>query len=145
MTRPPRILRKLWRECGGSTIVEFALLAPVLLTLLLGVIQIGIGMQEYNALRSVAGDVARYAVVNYQANNRISTADLTTYATQIAKASPYNLPAQGLQVTITTPETRVVGTTELSFTIRAQVNNIIEFVDFNDYYISYSRPIFLIN
>ncbi len=126
-------------------IVEFALIAPILLTLMLGVVQMGVAMQEYNALRGVTGDVARYAVVNYQTSNKLSTATLSTYGTSVARAAPYNLPATGLLVTVTEPAVqRVAGAKEFNITVRAQVNNIMQFLPFNDYYITYSRPIFVL-
>ena len=145
MKRRFRLPGRLARECGGSTAIEFALIAPTLMILLLGTIQVGVGMQEYNALRGVAGDVARYAVVNYQTNNKVSTSTLETYGSSVARGSPYNLPAEGLLITVTQPGTqRIAGATELTVTVRAQVNNILKFVTFNDYYITYSRPIFLL-
>lgn len=145
MTLAQRFLDGLRGDRGGSVVVEFALIAPVLLMLLLGVVQIGMAMQQYNALRGVAADVARYAVVNYQANNKLSTATLATYGTSVAGSSPYNIPATGRLITVTEPATqRVTGAKEYSITVRAQVNNIIGFVNFKDYYISYTRPIFVL-
>lgn len=145
MSRALSLLNRMRRDIGGSMVIEFALIAPALIVMLLGVVQVGVAMQEYNALRGVAGDVARYAVVNYQANNKLTTATLQTYATSVARSSPYNLSATGLQVTVTQPVTqRVTGAREYSITVRAQVNNIIKLVNFNGYYISYTRPIFVL-
>ena len=145
MRRPLRPIRRFLASCGGATAVEFALIAPVLITTVLGVVQVGMAMQEYNALRGVAGDVARYAVVNYQASNKLSTTTLETYGASVARASPYNIQATGLLVTISEAGTqRVTGAKELTFTIRAQVNNVMAFLNFNDYYISFSRPIFVL-
>lgn len=70
--RLARTLRALLRQKQGSVVTEFALLAPTILALMLGVLQIGIGMQNYNAMRSVASDVMRYAVVNYQTGNELT-------------------------------------------------------------------------
>ena len=50
------------------------------MAMMLGVFQIGIGMQNYNAMRSVASDVMRYAVVNYQTNNDLTDQQLRDYA-----------------------------------------------------------------
>ena len=145
MSRAFPFLNRVRRDSGGSMVIEFALIAPVLIMMLLGVVQVGVAMQGYNSLRGVASDVARYAVVNYQANNKVSTATLQNYGTSVARSSPYNLPATGLQVTVTQPETqRVTGAREYTITVRAQVNNIIKLVDFNGYYISYTRPIFVL-
>ena len=57
--------------------------------MMLGVFQVGMAVQNYNAVRSVAGDVARHAMVQFT----IGTADdghrLRDYGTGIAEASPY--------------------------------------------------------
>ena len=45
-------LRRLRRDDRGAAIIEFALLAPVLLGLMLGVLQMGLQMQSFNALRA---------------------------------------------------------------------------------------------
>ena len=58
-----RLFKRLAHDLQGSVAIEFALIGPVFLTMFLGVLQIGIGMQNYNALRGISADVARYAVV----------------------------------------------------------------------------------
>ena len=75
------------RACGicrderGATIVEFALLAPLILGLLLGVVQVSLSAQSYNAMRSIASDTARYAVVELQKENTtLNDAALKAYA-----------------------------------------------------------------
>lgn len=139
-------LARLVRDTGGTSIVEFGLLAPALITMLLGVVQFGIAMQQYNALRGVAADVERYAVVNYQTSNKISPTQLTDYARSIATNSPYNLQTNGLLITITQPTTqRVSGATEYSLSIRAQITSILGVIGMTDYYIFYTRPIFLLS
>ncbi|MGE3691817.1 MAG: TadE/TadG family type IV pilus assembly protein [Novosphingobium sp.] len=139
-------IRRLARHEGGSAIVEFSLLAPALITMMLAILQFGLAMQQYNALRGVAGDVERYAVVNYQTSNRISTDQLATYTQQVATNSPYNIPTTGLRITVTQPATqRVTGATEYSLAIRAQVTSVLGIIGINDYYINYTRPIFLVS
>ena len=59
MSKNSRILR----DQSGSTIVEFAILAPAIIGLLFGVFQVGLGMQAKNSMRSIAQETARYAVV----------------------------------------------------------------------------------
>lgn len=141
-----RHLARLARDTGGSSIVEFGLLAPALITMLLAVVQFGIAMQQYNSLRGIAGDVERYAVVNYQTGNKISTDQLATYAQSVATNSPYNLQTTGLLVTVTQPATqRVSGATEYSLSIRAQITSILGIIGINDYYIYYTRPLFLLS
>lgn len=137
---------RLTRDSRGSAIVEFGLLAPALIVMLLAVLQFGIAMQEYNALRGIAGDVERYAAVNYQTNNKLTTAQLQSYTQSVALAAPYNLPSNGLLVTVTQPATqRVAGATEYTLSIRAQVSSIMGIIGLRDYYLNYSKPIFVLS
>ncbi len=119
-----RYLTSLGRDCDGSVTIEFAIVGPILITMLMGVLQIGVGMQNYNALRGISADVARYAVVNYQTSNRLSTSQLQTYATGIASAPPYGLIRARFQPTITTAATqRVAGATEYNFQVTYRVDH----------------------
>ena len=83
------MIRKLVLSLGAnqtaSAAVEFALIGPLFLTMFMGVMQVGIGMQNYNALRSISADTARYAVVNYQRSNLLTPIQLQTYASNAAK------------------------------------------------------------
>ena len=75
MNRLP-LLRRLARDVSGSTIVEFALLGPLMMAMMLGVLQLGVGMHGYNAMRSASADVARYAAVQYQTENELSNSQI---------------------------------------------------------------------
>jgi Flp pilus assembly protein TadG len=55
--------RRRHRE-RGQALIEFALTAPILLTLLLGLIEIGNGLNSYIKIVSVARDAARYGAQN---------------------------------------------------------------------------------
>ncbi len=48
----------------GQELVEFALLLPLLLLLLFGIIEFGIAVLAYNTISNVGREVARYGVVN---------------------------------------------------------------------------------
>ncbi len=50
----------------GQELVEFALLLPLLMLLLLGVIEFGLAVMRYNAVANVGREVARYAIVHPQ-------------------------------------------------------------------------------
>jgi len=56
-------LRRLARDCRGATILEFALIAPVLLAMLLGIALLGIVFYAEAGLRSTVEDAARYATI----------------------------------------------------------------------------------
>ncbi len=140
-----RFLRLLRRDDRGSAAVEFALIGPALIGMMFGVLQVGIGMQNYNALRGAAGDVARYAVVNYQTANRLTETQLTNYARTVATGSPYGLIADRLTATvIEAPTQRVAGATEMTITYSYAVPTVLAVVGVGDIPISYSRPIFLV-
>lgn len=75
-TRPARSER-------GASLVEFALLAPFLMLLLLGIIEFGYLFGEYNDVRHGAREGARLAAVNAGNNSYLHTQtcdsmDLTT-------------------------------------------------------------------
>jgi Flp pilus assembly protein TadG len=48
---------------GGAVLVEFALVMPILLLLLFGVVEFGINLNDYQSVRQAARDAARQAVV----------------------------------------------------------------------------------
>jgi Flp pilus assembly protein TadG len=56
-------LRRLGCDCRGATILEFALVAPVLLAMLLGIALLGIVFYAEAGLRSTVEDAARYATL----------------------------------------------------------------------------------
>jgi Flp pilus assembly protein TadG len=59
--RPPR--RWLRRDCHGTTAVEFALIAGVLLPMLFGILGLGFLMWTHNALQSTAALTARCVAI----------------------------------------------------------------------------------
>jgi Flp pilus assembly protein TadG len=70
----------------GVAVVEFALLMPLLLLILTGVIQFGLAFSQYQVFQGAAREGARCAAV--QAGG-YSTCDVTTVVTDAA--SPYTL------------------------------------------------------
>lgn len=64
----PRLLRELRRlaaDRSGLSAVEFGLLAPVFLALVLGVIELGRAAYTQGVVSFAAQEATRYAVVNY--------------------------------------------------------------------------------
>lgn len=140
-----RLLRRLRQERTGSVIVEFALIAPVFLGMFLGVLHLGIGMQNYNALRSVSGDVARYAVVNYQTNNRLTVGQLQDYANGIATQAPYGLVRSRFLASMSAATTqRVAGATEYTLTLTYNLPTMLSVIGIDEIPISYTRPVFVV-
>ncbi|MEJ6008998.1 TadE/TadG family type IV pilus assembly protein [Novosphingobium aquae] len=133
------------RDASGSVAIEFALLIPVLITMMLGVFQIGITMNSYNAMRSASADIARYTVVQYQNGSFRDTNDLTTTARTMATSAPYMLDTSRLTISVSRPETqRVAGTTELSVSIRYNAPSVMNLIGVSDIPLSYSQPVFLV-
>lgn len=140
-----RKLSGLLRATDGAAMIEFAILAPAILSMMLGVFQIGIGMQNYNALRAVAAETARYSVVNYQTSNKLSHTQLQNYARSIASGSPYLLKTDRFNATISQAAVqRVTGATEMTITVTYQVPTVLSVIGIDDIPLSFSRPIFVV-
>lgn len=136
----------LRNDDSGSAAIEFALIGPAFLGMFMGILQIGLGMQNYNALRSISADVSRYAVVNYQTSNRLSTAQLQTYANSIATAPPYGLTSSRFTSAVTTAGTqRVAGATEYTIQLTYQIPSLLQVIGIGEIPLSYSRPIFVLS
>ena len=141
-----RVLRRLVAAKGGSTIVELGLLAPMMCALLLGVLQVGIGMHSYNALRGISSDVARYAIVQYQTDNELSNSQLNDYARSVAVQPPYGLQGTDFTVNITNAANqRVAGAKELNFVMTYKIDSFLGVVGLEDFTISFTRPIFVLD
>ena len=139
----PRFLRRLSRDTKGAAIIEFALLAPALIVMLVGVLQVGVALQSYNALRNVSADVARYAMVQYATGNKLSNQQLSTHATAVAREAPYLLNST-LRVTVTNVATpQVSGTTEKTLSIDYEIPSLLATMGVSAPTINYTRPLFL--
>lgn len=70
--------RRRWfgRDAGGAAAVEFALILPVLLTFLLGLIEFGRAMWIRNTMQYAVEDAARYAAITSGA----TSSTVTTFA-----------------------------------------------------------------
>lgn len=136
-------LRHILRDRRGNAMLEFAILAPALITLMLGTFQVGVWMQAYNALRAIASDTARYAAVEYQKAKKPSNADLINWAANRATASPYLLKASDFTVTSVTATSRVSGVEERTLTVRYTMPTFLSIVGIKGLTISYQRPVFV--
>lgn len=141
-----QIFHDLLRRQDGSAVVEFALLGPAFLAMFMGVLQVGIGMQSYNALRGLSGDVARHAVVTYQTGVRPNVGTLETWAETRASAPPYGLTAAqfNAQIAAATPQ-RVTGATEYTITLTYTVPTVLSIIGIDDIPLTYTRPVFVVS
>lgn len=138
-------LQRLRGDQSASAAVEFALIGPVFITMLLAVLQFGITMRDYNALRSASGDVARYAIVNYETANRLTDEQLSSYARSVAIRSPYGLSNDRVTATVTTPgKQRIAGAVEKQIAMTYEVDLLVGMIDLPTIRLRFSRPVFLL-
>ncbi len=143
-------LCRLQQDSRGSVAIEFAMIGPAMLAMLLGVLQFGIGMQNYNALRSVSAEVARYAVIDAQdaaAKSNMTMRDTNTeleqFAREIATNAPYGLNGSNLTVTVTSVQTRVDGASERSIQISYNIPSVLSVIGISSIPITYTRAVFI--
>ena len=131
-------------DCRGSVALEFALIGPAMMAMLLAVLQFGIGMQNYNAMRSSSADVARAVAVSYQRGVKPTDTQIATIATNRASTAPYGLNSTRLTVTAATVGTsRIVGAKEITLTMTYQVRSVLSFFGLPNFTMTYARPIFV--
>jgi Flp pilus assembly pilin Flp len=139
-----RRLSRLLRDNAGAAMLEFALLAPAITAMMLGVLQVGMALQNYHALRNISADVARYAMVQFATGNTLTIDQLRNYALWAGGGVPYLLNPQEMSASVSDAGTpRVTGVSEKTLTINYQVSGLFDAVGLRGPYLSYSRPIFL--
>lgn len=139
-----RLSAHIRSDVQGAVALEFALVGPALIAMLLGILQIGIGMQNYNALRNVSAEVARYAMIQYATDNVLTNDQLNAYAYNIAEGSPYLLKNDRLVAHVTDAATqRVSGATEKTLTMEYQIPSLLDSFGLHGPTITYDRPLFL--
>lgn len=137
-------IRALFRSTAGGATVEFALVAPLLITMVLGTIQFGMWMSAYNGLRSAADDTGRYVTVRYQQDKIISNFDIAICARNRAIAAPYYLDDGNVTTYVADAATQsITGVTEKSLKIVYEMPSILGFADVPDFEMSYTRPLFV--
>lgn len=135
----------LRKDQRGAAVVEFALLGGLFIAMLLGVLQIGIALQSYNAMRSVSADVARYATVQYQTDNNITNDQIEDFAIARAISAPYLMKSQDITVSAADAGVqRVAGAREITLTVQYQVPTVLDLFGWISPSLTFSRPIFVI-
>lgn len=140
-----KVLNRLWRNSQAASAVEFALLAPVFFGLLFAVFQVGIYMQNYNAVRSLASDAARFAMVEYQKNNTMSATTMQDNIESMAVSAPYSLHSSQLTVAVTeiTPSS-VNGSREFDLDITYVLPTLLGGIKIDALTLTHSRPMFVL-
>lgn len=138
-----RILKRLLANRSGSTIIEFAILAPAIVTLFLGVLQVGMWMQSYNALRSLAADTGRYVAVKYQKGETISNIDMANWAKDWGR-DHYQFRYDDLVPDVSdAANQQIVGVTEKTLTLNYTYTSYLGVIGVSDANVTFARPIFV--
>jgi hypothetical protein len=110
---------------GGATLVEFAIVLPVLMTLIFGVVEFGIVFNDYIGLRQGARDAARQAVVaEFGSVSCTPVGYSTAGATKNLMCLAKDRSAQeDVRVKIIVPTPYIVGSTMVVCTQKALVSH----------------------
>lgn len=145
MTRLSRLARRLVRDRTASMAVEFALLAPVFFTMFIGLFQVSVYLQNYNAVRSLASDAVRVVTVEYQKDNTLSADQIESIMLGMAVNAPYLLDTDRIVIDVEQEATsRVNGATEFDIDITYAEEDWLPFVELPDLTLRYTRPIFVV-
>lgn len=99
-------MRRCKSDESGAVLVEFALVVPLLLTLILGIIEFGWTFGQYLDVRHGAREAGRLAAVNFKPTS--ATGDGQSAAIVAETCSRLSNPDQS-SITITIPGGRQVG------------------------------------
>lgn len=91
-------LSRLVRNEHGSTVVEFALICPMLIAVMLSVLEVGEALRSNTGVRDLLGWAGRRAVVARQNNTAITTAALNNEIRAEAVKRYYNIETARLTV-----------------------------------------------
>lgn len=140
------LARRLIRSQSGAAIIEFALLGPLFLMMLIGVLQVGIYLQNYNAVQSLASDSARHVMVESQKQNILSDEQIRSVLLGMSTNSPYLLDSDRLEILIDRSDvSRVTGATEIDMELRYQLTDFIPGVELPLSVITYSRSVWVVD
>lgn len=141
--KPTNAIRHVYTCSRGVAAIEFALIAPALLTLFIGIMQLGIQLQSYNAVRSLTSDISRYTMVQYQKDHNVASEDIesVTYAT--AMGAPYNLSAEQLDVEISEGVGPFENTKEILIDLEYTPISLLSSFGVDGITISYSKAVFV--
>ncbi len=137
--------KRIWHNSRAASAVEFALLAPVFFGLLFGVVQVGVYMQNYNAVRSLATDAARFAAVEYQKNNKVSTTTMENNIESLGVSAPYFLNSDNLTVQMTeVSPSSVNGARQFTLNLTYALPQLTGGIAIQAFTLTHSRPVFVL-
>lgn len=138
-------IRSLRQDSTAAMMIEFALLAPLLITMMIGVFHTGVYMQNYNAVRSLTSDGARFTMIEYQKGNELTNAQIRNVLIATATSAPYMLDSDRLSITVSTvTPSRVTGAQEIDLDVTYTLEDWLPFVTLPASTLTYSRPVFVV-
>lgn len=139
-----QFLARLQQDIRGVTAIETAILLPVLITMLIGVLQIGLYLQAQNAVRSVGGEMSRFMAVESQKHNQVTNQQIRDTALGIAVSPPYILKSSQLDIEVADSTTQNIDRVrQIDVTMTYSVPNILGFADWGVMNIDYTRKAFI--
>src|SRR5262245_32985088 len=104
LKRPMRL--QTYQRRAGTTVVEFAVIAPIVFLLLIGFAVLALGVYRYGQVAYLAREGARYASTHgeqYRADNRLLVGDQATWTQAIRDQAilPHCTALDPLQLTVT--------------------------------------------
>jgi Flp pilus assembly protein TadG len=138
--------RNLTTDQSGAAAVEFSLIVPAFLVMLLGVFQIGIWMQSYNAMRNSISETGRNVSVEFQTDNRLSNSQIQDFGLAIASTTPYMLDLESTKVLVDKdgpPVQSIPGTRKMILTMTHQLPSFLSFAGIDGPELTYSRAVFV--
>lgn len=138
-----RLLSRLRTDCRGSTIIEFAMLAPVIFGLFLGVLQVGLHMHASNAVRSVVTETARFTMVEYQKDNDVSTEQIEDKMVAYAVNAPYGLNIDNMAVQVSEVSSGITGTRRFNMRLSYTPDGVLGVLGVGAPTITVNRPVYV--
>lgn len=135
-------MRKRGRRERGQSLVEFALILPVMVILVLGIVDFGMGLRSYIALSNSAREGARFAAVGSPAGSFPSNCNGSNNTTVIGRTcvamSGLHLPYVQT-VSVTYPDGQAVGKSVV-VTTSYNYHYITPIADFANFFSAGSFP-----
>lgn len=134
-------LSRLQGDRSGAVVVEFAILAPLFIAMCIGILAIGVQMQNYSAMRSLATDMNRYTVVEYQKSNMMSADQIADVTSAIAVSPLYGLKGDRLAVNVSEVASPITGSRK--FTMALDYSPFLPFYGLKPITLTYKQNIYV--
>lgn len=135
---------RLRRDERGVSVIELAFLLPVLITMLISVLQIGLYLQAQNAVRGVAGEMSRAMAVESQKQNQLTNRQIEDMALAVAVSPPYILNSSQLDVTVADSASQNIDRVrKIDVNLNYTVPNLLGFAKWGILDVVYTKQVFV--